>query len=140
LITFYLLTNKTVALPLENLHRVPDSVPDEVAVFTEPLAAALEIQEQVQIHPSDHVLLIGAGRLGQLAARTLALTGCELVTLVRRETHKQLLADCNIRTISVGEVGEKIRFGDRYQRLARRFCHGKARGTIARHYSAQKHL
>ena len=32
-------------LPISNLHRVPDSVPDEIAVFTEPLAAALEIQE-----------------------------------------------------------------------------------------------
>ena len=93
-------------LPLENLHVVPDSVPDEVAVFTEPLAAALEIQEQVQVHPSDHVLLIGAGRLGQLVARTLALTGCELVVVVRRETHKQLLTECSIRTISVEEVGE----------------------------------
>lgn len=95
-----------VALPLENLHRVPDSVPDEAAVFTEPLAAALEIQEQVMVHPSDHVLLIGAGRLGQLVARTLALTGCDLMVVVRRETHKQLLKECNIRTISVDEVGE----------------------------------
>jgi threonine dehydrogenase-like Zn-dependent dehydrogenase len=58
-------------LPLENLHMVPDSVPDEAAVFTEPLAAALEIQQQVQVHPTDSVLLIGAGRLGQLIAQTL---------------------------------------------------------------------
>jgi threonine dehydrogenase-like Zn-dependent dehydrogenase len=39
-------------LPLSNLHRVPTSVPDEMAVFTEPLAAALEIQQQIQIHPT----------------------------------------------------------------------------------------
>src|SRR5215211_8688537 len=65
-------------LPISNLHRVPDSVPDEMAVFTEPLAAALEIQEQVQVKPNERVLLIGAGRLGQLIAQTLALTGCDL--------------------------------------------------------------
>ncbi|MEJ5226093.1 MAG: alcohol dehydrogenase catalytic domain-containing protein, partial [Anaerolineales bacterium] len=65
---------EVVRLPLANLHRVPDSVPDEAAVFTEPLAAALEIQQQVQIHPTDRVLLVGAGRLGQLIAQTLALT------------------------------------------------------------------
>jgi len=59
------------------------------------LVAVLEIQEQVLVHPSDHVLLIGAGRLGQLPARTLALIGCELVVVVRRETYKQLLTDCN---------------------------------------------
>ena len=39
-------------LPIENLHRVPASVPDEAAVFTEPLAAALEIQQQTQIKPN----------------------------------------------------------------------------------------
>ena len=53
-------------LPVANLHRVPDSVPDEMAVFTEPLAAALEIQDQIQVRPTDRVLLVGAGRLGQL--------------------------------------------------------------------------
>ncbi|HET9910169.1 MAG TPA: alcohol dehydrogenase catalytic domain-containing protein, partial [Anaerolineales bacterium] len=58
-------------LPIANLHRVPDSVPDEMAVFTEPLAAALEIQQQVQVSPTDRVLLVGAGRLGQLIAQTL---------------------------------------------------------------------
>src|SRR5215216_7840119 len=56
-------------LPMANLHRVPDSVPDEMAVFTEPLAAALEIQQQIQVKPADRVLLVGAGRLGQLIAQ-----------------------------------------------------------------------
>ncbi|HMD81730.1 MAG TPA: alcohol dehydrogenase catalytic domain-containing protein, partial [Anaerolineales bacterium] len=73
-------------LPIANLHRVPDSVPDEMAVFTEPLAAALEIQQQVQINPTDRVLLVGAGRLGQLIAQTLALTGCDL-RVVARHAH-----------------------------------------------------
>jgi threonine dehydrogenase-like Zn-dependent dehydrogenase len=59
-------------LPIANLHLVPDSVTDEMAVFTEPLAAALEIQDQIQIKPTDRVLLVGAGRLGQLIAQTLA--------------------------------------------------------------------
>jgi threonine dehydrogenase-like Zn-dependent dehydrogenase len=87
-------------LPIPNLHRVPDSVPDEMAVFTEPLAAALEIQQQVQINPTDRVLLIGAGRLGQLIAQTLALTGCDL-RVVARHTHQQdLLKKRGIRIIS----------------------------------------
>lgn len=91
-------------LPFANLHRVPDSVPDEMAVFTEPLAAALEIQEQVQINPTDRVLLVGAGRLGQLIAQTLALTGCDL-RVVARHTHQQdLLKARGIRIISEDEV------------------------------------
>lgn len=92
------------SLPLENLHVVPDSVLDEAAVFTEPLAAALEIQEQVQIHPVDRVLLIGAGRLGQLIAQTLMLTGCDLRVVARHPLQKELLTSRGIRLIDEGDV------------------------------------
>lgn len=91
-------------LPLENLQGVPDSVPDEMAVFTEPLAAALEIQQQIQIKPTDRVLLIGAGRLGQLIAQTLALTGCDLHVVVRHTLQKDLLRARGIRIISAEEI------------------------------------
>jgi len=91
-------------LPLANLHRVPASVPDEMAVFTEPLAAALEIQEQINIKPNDRVLLIGAGRLGQLIAQTLALTGCDLRVVARHKRQQELLKKRGIRIISEEEV------------------------------------
>ena len=95
-----------ITLPTKNLHRVPDSVSDDAAVFTEPLAAALEIQEQVLVRPTDRVLLIGAGRLGQLVARTLALTGCNLEVVARRKIQRRLLQDCHITTVSEAEVRE----------------------------------
>lgn len=91
-------------LPVANLHRVPDSVPDEMAVFTEPLAAALEIQDQIQIKPTDRVLLVGAGRLGQLIAQTLALTGCNLRVVARHEYQQSLLKQRGIRTISEEDI------------------------------------
>jgi threonine dehydrogenase-like Zn-dependent dehydrogenase len=91
-------------LPLANLHRVPDSVPDEAAVFVEPLAAALEIQQQVPIRPTDRVLLVGAGRLGQLVAQTLALTGCDLRVLARHPHQKALLESRKIRPIAEDEL------------------------------------
>jgi threonine dehydrogenase-like Zn-dependent dehydrogenase len=87
-------------LPIANLHRVPDSVPDERAVFTEPLAAALEIQQQIQIKPTDRVLLVGAGRLGQLIAQTLALTGCGLRVVARHAHQQSLLKRRRIRVIA----------------------------------------
>jgi threonine dehydrogenase-like Zn-dependent dehydrogenase len=92
------------SLPLANLHRVPDSVPDEMAVFTEPLAAALEIQDQIQVRPTDRVLLVGAGRLGQLIAQTLALTGCDLRVVARHEHQQELLRARGIRIISEEEI------------------------------------
>jgi 2-desacetyl-2-hydroxyethyl bacteriochlorophyllide A dehydrogenase len=92
------------SLPLENLHLVPESVPDEAAVFTEPLAAALEIQEQVHILPTNRILLVGAGRLGQLIAQTLSLTGADLHVLARHPHQKQLLAGRGIRLITEEEI------------------------------------
>lgn len=72
-----------LSLPVGNLHRVPDGVSDEQAVFTEPLAAACAILEQVCIRPTDRVAVLGAGRLGQLCARVLALTGAEVIAVAR---------------------------------------------------------
>lgn len=91
-------------LPIANLHRVPDSLPDEMAVFTEPLAAALEIQDQIQVRPTDRVLLIGAGRLGQLIAQTLILTGCDLRVVARHEHQQSLLKKRGIRSIAEEDV------------------------------------
>jgi threonine dehydrogenase-like Zn-dependent dehydrogenase len=74
-----------LTLPEENLHTVPDEVPTEEAVFAEPLAAALEIQEQVRVTADDRVLVVGRGKLGQLIAQTLALTGCQLSAVGRAD-------------------------------------------------------
>ncbi|NMC13902.1 MAG: alcohol dehydrogenase catalytic domain-containing protein [Chloroflexi bacterium] len=86
-------------LPQSNLYEVPHSISDETAIFTEPLAAALEIQQQVHIKPNDHVLLIGAGRLGQLIAYTLALTSCKLQVVTRHANQKAMLLKKSIPVI-----------------------------------------
>lgn len=93
-----------ITLPIANLHRVPASVPDEMAVFTEPLAAALEIQLQVHVHPTDRVLVVGAGRLGQLIAQTLALTGCDLHVAARHDYQKRILVERGIRIIGEEDI------------------------------------
>lgn len=79
------------SLPLGNLHAVPDEVSDDAAVFVEPLAAACEILEQVHVRPSHTVLVIGVGRLGQLCARVLALTGARVDALSRNPQRLTLL-------------------------------------------------
>lgn len=93
-------------LPIENLHEVPAGVTDDQAVFTEPLAAALEIQEQVQVQPGMRVLVVGAGRLGMLIAQTLKLTGCDLQVVVRREAPAEILAGFGIDSLFVEDVKE----------------------------------
>lgn len=87
-----------LSLPVANLHAVPEAVSDEAAVFTEPLAAALEIQEQVRFEPGMRVAVIGDGKLGQLVARTLALTGVELAVVGRHRAKLERLEAAGIRT------------------------------------------
>ena len=64
-----------LTLPISNLHRVPDGMSDEVAVFSEPLAAACRIVEQGLVrydgpHP-DRVAIVGDGKLGLMIAEVL---------------------------------------------------------------------
>jgi threonine dehydrogenase-like Zn-dependent dehydrogenase len=96
-----------LALPVSNLHEVPTAVPDEVAVFTEPTAAALEIQEQVSVGPGDRVTVIGAGKLGHLVARTLATSGCDLLVIGRSPRTLDLLSAHGLRTGTVDALVER---------------------------------
>jgi threonine dehydrogenase-like Zn-dependent dehydrogenase len=88
-----------LTLPIANLHPLSDRVSTAAATFTEPLAAALEIQEQLSITPNQRVLVVGDGKLGQLVAQTLALTGCDLLVVGR---HADKLAHLQARNIPTG--------------------------------------
>lgn len=96
-----------LTLPASNLHVVPDNVATEEAVFAEPLAAALEIQEQVAIGPGDRVLVVGDGKLGQLVAQTLALTGCRLSVVGRHRKKLHRLEQRGIATPSEDSLQPK---------------------------------
>ncbi len=93
-----------LTLPIANLLEVPESLEDQAAVFTEPLAAALQITQQVQIQPDSRVLVIGAGRLGQLIARVLALTGCRLCVSVRHAGQRERLERLGIECLQSDEI------------------------------------
>jgi alcohol dehydrogenase len=60
-----------LALPIENLHLIPDSISDQTAVFVEPLAAACEILDQVPVKSFREAAVLGDGKLAQLIARVL---------------------------------------------------------------------
>jgi len=67
-----------LTLPNINLREVPHQIDDQTAVFTEPLAAAVEIAEQVKLDPSWNALIIGDGKLAALIAQVLKLKGLKL--------------------------------------------------------------
>jgi len=87
-----------LALPVVNLHPVPDHVPDEAAVFTEPLAAALRILEQSSISPEERIAVIGPGRLGLLIGQVLAQTGGQVTLLGRSAQSLALPEQLGLRT------------------------------------------
>src|SRR6266508_793475 len=73
-----------LTLPEENLRAVPAGIADEEAVFVEPLAAACEILDQVEVAPGTRAAVLGPGKLGRLAAQVLAAAGAEVLLLGRR--------------------------------------------------------
>lgn len=93
-----------LVLPAGNLHLVPDNLLSDLAVFTEPLAAALEIQEQVAISADTSVLVVGDGKLGQLVAQTLALTGCEPRVVGKHRAKLALLEARGIASVAATDV------------------------------------
>jgi len=92
-----------LSLPTANLHLVPDGVPDEAAVFVEPLAAACQILEQVHVRPSHRVVVLGTGRLGQLCARVLALTGADVAGVGRNPATLALLPP-DVRRVALADA------------------------------------
>lgn len=78
-------------LPDSNLHIVPENLPDEAAVFCEPLAAAFEILTQISVEPGQPVIVLGDGKLGLLVAQVLKDAGAN-VLLAGRSPEKLSLA------------------------------------------------
>jgi alcohol dehydrogenase len=60
-----------LTLPVENIHVIPEAITDEQAVFVEPLAAACEILDQVDVAKFPEAAVLGDGKLAQLIARVL---------------------------------------------------------------------
>ncbi len=83
-------------LPLENLVPVPRSVSETQAVLAEPVAAALRIGHQLSLSAYARILIIGAGRLGQLIARCLKAQGRRPMVVARHGKQHELLERCGI--------------------------------------------
>ncbi|MCC6406402.1 MAG: alcohol dehydrogenase catalytic domain-containing protein [Planctomycetes bacterium] len=96
-------------LPARNLRAVPDSVGDDAAVFTEPLAAALALGEACELVPGARALVVGDGKLGLLCAHVLARAGLA-VTLAGRHPERNGLTG-----IAVDHVGPLERAGGGFE-------------------------
>jgi threonine dehydrogenase-like Zn-dependent dehydrogenase len=95
-------------LPVVNLLRVPESVPDERAVFAEPLAAAWGITERAPVDRDSRVAVIGDGKLGLLCAQALRLASPARLVLIGKHPNKlEIAARRGIETVLLDEVKGK---------------------------------
>ena len=85
-----------ILLPERNLHRLPDEIPTNDAVFIEPLAAACEILEQVSIERGTRVAVLGDGKLGLLIAQALQQHGARVVQYGRHADKLQIAASTGV--------------------------------------------
>ena len=107
-----------LTLPVKNLHLVPDSVSDEQAVFVEPLAAACEILEQVDVKEFKNAAVLGDGKLAQLIARVLRTAVSRVVMYGKHEKKLALARRAGIETIKVrGDASDLKRVRENYELL-----------------------
>jgi threonine dehydrogenase-like Zn-dependent dehydrogenase len=88
-----------VAVPVSNLHEVPVNVASDLAVFTEPLAAAFEILEQVDVEPGSEATVLGDGKLGLLVAQVLHQAGVQVLAVGKHPEKLAILENRGISTV-----------------------------------------
>ncbi len=115
-----------LTLPIENLHPVPANVSDQEAIFVEPLAANFEILEQVHLKPTERILILGDGKMGQLAAQVLILSGSEVMMLGRHEEKLALAQSRGIQTFFLDAADTPLDGGRRVDMVIE--CTGSAQG------------
>lgn len=87
-----------LTLPEINLHVVPDRIPTEAAVFTEPVAAACEVLDQARIPCGSAVAVLGDGKLGLLVAQVLQVNGYRVHQFGRHADKLRIAAQAGVTT------------------------------------------
>lgn len=93
-----------VQLPTKNLHRVPDSLSNDDAVFVEPVAAAYQILRQRLVSRGERVVVLGDGRLGNVCAQVLADFGCRVRVVGKHPEKLAVLSSLGIETVMLPDA------------------------------------
>ena len=93
-----------VAVPQENLHVLPENVENDRAVFIEPLAAAFEILEQIDVKAGKPAIVLGDGRLGYLCAQVLSDAGADVTVVGKHAAKLERFAAQKLKTCLLNEI------------------------------------
>lgn len=124
-----------VAVPIANLHAVPDALSDDQAVFAEPLAAAFEVLDQVHVRPASKALVLGDGKLGSLIAMVLQQAGVDVHVGGKNPEKLARLAKQGISTglssdLGTGLYGLVVEATGSAEGLGLAMAHTRPRGTL----------
>lgn len=124
-----------VAVPEKNVVRIPEKISDNRAIFIEPLAAALEILEQIRIDKDAKVLLLGDGKLGLLIGYVLSSLGCDATIVGKHQQKLSFLDNYNIKTALLsdfhdGKFDIVIEATGNPSAFNKALCNVKPRGTV----------
>ncbi|WP_421902429.1 MDR/zinc-dependent alcohol dehydrogenase-like family protein [Maridesulfovibrio sp.] len=92
--------------PAENLCVVADSVEDRAAVFAEPLAAGLEVSQQIHVTGDMRVMVLGDGKLGLLTALALKLYNPHVLLVGKHEDKLAIAGKQGVKTHCISDPEE----------------------------------
>ncbi len=96
-------------LPVENIFEISNNVSNEEATFVEPIAAAVEITEQLHIKPCDKVALLGDGKLGLCISLVLSALNVDFVHIGKHQNKLDISKNAGAKTKLLSEIDENDR-------------------------------
>ena len=94
-------------MPVNVLFEVPENVSDEQAVFVEPLAAALEINEQLHIKPMDRIIVLGDGKLGLTTALALSAQNLDVLLVGKHQNKLDIAKAQGVKTCLLADLKQE---------------------------------
>ena len=94
-------------MPVNVLFEVPENVSDEQVVFVEPLAAALEINEQLHIKPMDRVIVLGDGKLGLTTALALSAQNLDVLLVGKHQNKLDIAKAQGVKTCLLADLKQE---------------------------------
>lgn len=105
-----------LVVPAEGVvHRLPDTLANDVAVLTEPLAVAVRAVERGRVGLGDDVVVIGPGPIGLLVAAAASAAGARRIVVVGGRAERRILAASFGATDTIAERGAELQ--DRVRQL-----------------------
>lgn len=70
-----------IAVPKNQIIKIPDNVSDKLGAFIEPIAVTVHTLRETNFVPGDHALIFGCGTIGLCLALTLRMSGASDIVL-----------------------------------------------------------